>query len=251
VKFRHLVERAEAIGAGQVATGHYARVERHEPSGRWRLLRGKDRQKDQSYFLFGLNQNQLARTVFPLGELTKPEVREIARAAGLPTFDKPESQEICFVQGKSYADFVEQYAPGATAEPGAIVNRDGDVVGAHSGIHRYTVGQRKGIGAAGRPQYVTQIDTLTNRIVIGDDADLRRRRFRARDVNWIAIERLDAPVRCEVQIRNRFEPQPGTVSVVDGAVTVEFDEPQRAVTPGQAAVFYWDDVVIGGGWIAA
>jgi tRNA-specific 2-thiouridylase len=251
VKFKHLVERAEAIGAGQVATGHYARVMHDAASGRWRLLRGKDRQKDQSYFLFGLTQAQLARTVFPLGELTKPEVREIAREAGLPTFDKPESQEICFVQGKSYADFVEQYAALTPQAPGPIVNREGDVVGAHSGVHRYTVGQRKGIGAAGRPQYVTRIEPALNRIVIGDDGDLRRREFRVRDANWIAIDAIGTPVRCDIQIRNRFEPQPGTVRSADGAVIVEFDEPQRAVTPGQAAVFYWDDVVVGGGWIAA
>jgi tRNA-specific 2-thiouridylase len=249
VKFRHLVERAEAIGADRVATGHYARVLWDEPSGRWRLLRGKDRQKDQSYFLFGLTQAQLARTVFPLGELTKPEVREIARAAGLPTYDKPESQEICFVQGKSYADFVEQYAALAPASPGPIINSSGAVVGAHAGVHRYTVGQRKGIGAAGRPQYVVQIEPELNRIVIGDDHDLRRRQFRVRDANWIAIDAVREPIRCDIQIRNRFEPQPGSVSVINGAVTVEFDEPQRAVTPGQAAVFYWDDVVIGGGWI--
>ncbi|HEX4999718.1 MAG TPA: tRNA 2-thiouridine(34) synthase MnmA [Terriglobia bacterium] len=249
VKFRHLVERAEAIGADRVATGHYARSRWDEASGRWQLLRGRDSRKDQSYFLFGLTQRQLSQTLFPLGDLTKPEVREIARDAGLPTYDKPESQEICFVQGKSYADFVEQYSGAAPAPPGPIVNRDGDVVGAHTGVHRYTVGQRKGIGAAGRPQYVVDISPQLNRIVIGDDADLRRSRFRVRDANWIALDELREPVRCDIQIRNRFEPQPGTVSLVEGAVTVEFDEPQRAVTPGQAAVFYWKDVVVGGGWI--
>jgi len=249
VKFHHLVEKAAGIGADRVATGHYARVRYDEALGRWLLLRGRDRSKDQSYFLFGLTQNQLSRSVFPLGELTKSEVREIARRAGLPTYDKPESQEICFVQGRSYADFVEKYTGTTAAKAGNIVNQEGDVVGSHGGIHKYTIGQRKGLIAAGRPQYVVKIEPLENRIVIGDDPDLRRARFSVRDVNWIAIEQLTTPIRCEVQIRNRFEPQPATVSSEEGVIVVEFESPQRAITPGQAAVFYWDDVVVGGGWI--
>jgi tRNA-specific 2-thiouridylase len=249
VKFHHLVEKAAGIGADRVATGHYARVRYDEDLGRWLLLRGRDRSKDQSYFLFGLTQDQLSRSMFPLGELTKSEVREIARRAGLPTYDKPESQEICFVQGRSYADFVEKYTGATGAKAGSIVNQDGDVVGSHGGIHKYTIGQRKGLIAAGRPQYVVKIEPLENRIVIGDDPDLRRARFSVRDVNWIAIEQLTTPIRCEVQIRNRFEPQPATVSCEEGSLVVEFDSPQRAITPGQAAVFYWDDVVVGGGWI--
>jgi tRNA-specific 2-thiouridylase len=248
VKFHHLVERAAHIGADRVATGHYARVRYDEALGRWLLLRGKDMRKDQSYFLFGLTQDQLARTVFPLGDLSKQEVREIARCAGLPTYDKPESQEICFVQNGSYADFVEKYA-GVERRTGSIVSTSGSVVGSHSGIHKYTIGQRKGIGAAGKPQYVVQIEKSLNRIVIGEDAELRQTRFVVRDHNWVAIEKLETPVRCGVQIRNRFEPQPATVSIAGGDVVVDFDEPQRAVTPGQAAVFYWDDVVVGGGWI--
>ena len=249
VKFHHLVEKAAGIGASHVATGHYARVRFDEALGRWLLLRGKDRGKDQSYFLFGLTQDQLSKTLFPLGELTKPEVREIARLAGLPTYAKAESQEICFVQGRSYAAFVEQYAGVGQERPGPIVNASGEVLGSHSGIHKYTVGQRKGLIAAGRPQYVVRIEPLENRIVIGDDPALQCRKFAVRDVNWIAVERLESPIRCEVQIRNRFEPQPATVNCESGRVTVEFDAPQRAVTPGQAAVFYWDDVVVGGGWI--
>ena len=247
VKFHHLVEKAAGIGANRVATGHYARVRYDAALERSLLLRGKDRKKDQSYFLFGLTQSQLSKTLFPLGELTKPEVREIARRAGLPTSEKAESQEICFVEGRSYANFVEQYAPGETKKTGEIVTEDGDVVGTHAGIHKYTVGQRKGLIATGKPQYVVRIEPELNRIVIGDDP--QRTRFTVRDHNWIAIERLTEPIRCEVQIRNRFEPKPATVSLVDGRVTVEFDEPQRAITPGQGAVFYWDDVVIGGGWI--
>jgi tRNA-specific 2-thiouridylase len=191
----------------------------------------------------------LSKTVFPLGELTKPEVREIARLAGLPTYDKAESQEICFVQGRSYADFVESYAGTDATSPGSIVDAKGDVVGTHSGIHKFTVGQRKGLVAAGRPQFVVRIEPEANRIVIGEDRDLGQRRFTVRDANWIAIEKPAGPIRCDVQIRNRFEPRPATVSAVDGQVVVEFDAPQRAVTPGQGAVFYWEDVVVGGGWI--
>ncbi len=247
VKFHHLVEKAAGIGADRVATGHYARVKYDDALGRWVLLRGKDRNKDQSYFLFGLTQEQLSKTVFPLGDLTKPEVREIARRYGLPTSEKAESQEICFVEGHSYADFVERYAGSLTPSAGEIVNESGEVVGTHSGIHKYTVGQRKGLVAAGKPQYVVRIEPQLNRIVIGEDP--RRTSFAIRDHNWIAIENITQPVRCEVQIRNRFEPKPATVSSIDDQIMVEFDEPQRAITPGQAAVFYWSDVVIGGGWI--
>ena len=250
VKFHHLVDRAAAIGADRVATGHYARVRWDDALGRWLLLRGKDRNKDQSYFLFGLTQDQLSKTVFPLGELTKPEVREIARRAGLPTYDKAESQEICFVQGRSYAEFVEQYAGAEKRSPGPIVDANGHMVGAHDGIHNYTIGQRKGLIAAGRPQYVLKIDPEFNRIVIGDAPQLEQKRFTVRDVNWIATEGLREPFQCHVQIRNRFEPQPATVSLEDSRVVVEFDHPQRAVTPGQGAVFYWADVVVGGGWIS-
>jgi tRNA-uridine 2-sulfurtransferase len=247
VKFHHLVEKAAGIGADRVATGHYARVKFDDGRRRWLLLRGRDRAKDQSYFLFGMTQQQLSKTLFPLGELTKPEVREIARRAGLATSEKAESQEICFVEGRSYADFVEEYAGIQANKAGEIVTEHGEVVGTHAGIHKYTVGQRKGLIAAGRPQYVVRIERDLNRIVIGDDP--QRKRFTVRDHNWIAIERLTEPIRCEVQIRNRFEPKPATVWVEDGEVTVEFDSPQRAITPGQGAVFYWDDVVVGGGWI--
>jgi len=182
--------------------------------------------------------------------LTKPEVREIARRAGLPTSEKAESQEICFVEGRSYADFVEEYVAqrGQTPRPpGEIVTQNGEVVGRHEGIHKFTVGQRKGLIATGKPQYVVRIEPDLNRVVIGEDPV--KRTFTVRDENWIAIERLSEPIRCEVQIRNRFEPRPATVSLVNDEVTVEIDEPQRAITPGQGAVFYWDDVVVGGGWI--
>jgi len=247
VKFHHLVEKAAGIGADRVATGHYARIRHDATLGRWLLLRGKDPRKDQSYFLFGLTQDQLSKTLFPLGELTKPEVREIARRAGLPTAEKAESQEICFVEGRSYADFVEEYAGIETKASGEIVTETGEVIGRHGGIHKFTVGQRKGLVATGTPQYVVRIDPEMNRVVVGNDP--QKSRFTVRDANWIAIETLVEPIRCEVQIRNRFEPKPATVSLVDAQVIVEFDERQRAVTPGQGAVFYWGEVVVGGGWI--
>jgi len=247
VKFHHLVEKAAGIGADRVATGHYARVKFDEALGRWLLLRGRDRKKDQSYFLFGLTQEQLSKTLFPLGELTKPEVREIARRAGLPTSEKAESQEICFVEGRSYADFVAEYAGEQTPVSGEIVTQSGEVVGRHGGIHKFTVGQRKGLIATGKPQYVVKIEPELNRVVIGEDPV--KRRFAVRDVNWIAVDGLREPIRCEVQIRNRFEPKTAVVREENGEVIVEFDEPQRAVTPGQGAVFYWNEVVVGGGWV--
>ena len=165
----------------------------------------------------------------------------------MPTSEKAESQEICFVEGRSYADFVAEYAGDQTPAAGEIVSETGEIVGQHGGIHKFTVGQRKGLVATGKPQYVVKIEPELNRVVIGDDPV--KRKFKVRDVNWIAVDQLREPIRCEAQIRNRFEPKTAVVSNVDGEVVVEFDEPQRAVTPGQGAVFYWDEVVVGGGWI--
>jgi tRNA-specific 2-thiouridylase len=233
-----------------VATGHYARHDVDAATGRHRLLRGVDRGKDQSYFLFGLGQDQLARAVFPVGHLNKDDVRRIAAERDLPTADKPESQEICFVPDGDYAAFVERQA-GAADRSGPIVDREGRTVGRHEGVHRYTVGQRKGLGSGGtRPRYVLAVIPASQTVVVGDDEDLARERFAVGGVNWLSIAEPAAAVRCRVQIRHRNLPAAATVTpMAGGRADVRFDEPQRAVTPGQAAVFYDGEVCLGGGWI--
>ncbi len=255
IKFDQLLVTARQIGAEQLATGHYARIRRNPGTGRYELLRAVAESKDQSYFLFGLTQEQMARTLFPLGELTKEEVRAIARRTGLPVADKPESQEICFVPQGNYVRFIEAYleeqGSERPAEEGEIVTTDGEVVGRHRGLHRYTIGQRHGLGlAAGRPLYVVEIDRANNRLVVGDDSELRRATCEVRDVNWILFSRLDVPLDAHVKIRNRHDPAPATLEPLDPTgVRVHFQVPQRAITPGQAAVFYSGENVIGGGWI--
>jgi len=255
-KFDHLMERARVMGADEVATGHYARVMRDPESGRFVLRRAVDRRKDQTYFLFQLDQAQLARVRFPLGELTKDEVRERARALGLATADKPESQEICFVPRGDYAQVVETIRPEARDRGGEIVDTEGRVLGMHAGVHRFTVGQRHGLGiSAGRPLYVIRIDADRRRVVVGDADALGVRTMWVSDVRWIAGEPPGAPVRARVQVRHRHA---GAEAVVEplspGCARVEFDAPERAVAPGQAAVFYEPAVdegerVLGGGWI--
>ena len=255
LKFARLVKVAREVGAESVATGHYARVEYNEQTGRFVLKKGRDLSKDQSYFLFEMTQKQLARAVFPLGEITKSEVREIARSIGLETAEKPESQEICFVPDGNYARFVENYARSEMGRPefagGEISTLDGNVIGQHAGLHRYTIGQRRGIGiASSEPLYVVKIDVPRNQLVVGRRSELYGKSFTATGVNWIAIARGDGPVRAEVRIRYRHNEAPATITAIGaGRVRVEFDEPQTAITPGQAAVFYEGDVVLGGGWI--
>jgi tRNA-specific 2-thiouridylase len=255
VKFEPLLRMARQIGAERLATGHYARIRRHLRTGRCELLRARDDTKDQSYFLWGLTQEQLSRSDFPLGELTKEEVREIARRAELPVAEKPESMELCFVPNGNYVQFIQVYSREAgislTEQEGEIVNEDGAVIGRHSGVHHFTIGQRKGLGfAAGKPLYVLAIDAAKNRVVVGDDSALRTTSFVVEDVNWVSIEGPQAPVRASVRIRHKHEPAPATVEALEHRrVRVTFDSPQRAVTPGQAAVFYDADVVLGGGWI--
>jgi tRNA-specific 2-thiouridylase len=255
LKFDQLLVVAQQIGAEAVATGHYARVEFDAPSGRWLLKRPTDRSKDQTYFLFGLTQEQLSRTLFPLGGMTKPQVRELARKHGLALAEKPDSQEICFVPGGDYKRFLDAYlAEQGDSLPdtaGELVTTDGRVIGEHTGIHNFTVGQRKGLGVAtGSPLYVLQIKGDQRQVVVGEQENLYSKTLVAKRANLISVVDLREPMRVTVKIRHRHEPAPATIEKTEAdQILVTFDEPQRAVTPGQAAVFYDADVVVGGGWI--
>jgi tRNA-uridine 2-sulfurtransferase len=256
LKFDQLLIVAKQIGADALATGHYARVEFDERNGRWLLRRAADLSKDQTYFLFGLTQEQLSRTRFPLGEMTKPEVRELARQYGLALAEKPDSQEICFVPGGDYKNFLDAYlAEQGQSLPdtaGELVTTNGEIVGEHGGIHNFTVGQRKGLGVAtGSPLYVIQINGDRRQVVVGNQEELYSQTLRARRVNLISLDDLREPMRVVVKIRHKHAGAGATIekSATD-EVLVTFDEPQRAITPGQAAVFYDGDIVVGGGWIA-
>jgi tRNA-uridine 2-sulfurtransferase len=255
VKFDQLLVTARQIGAERIATGHYARVRYNPASSRYELLRARDDSKDQSYFLFGLTQEQLSRTHFPLGELTKEEVREIARRLRVPVAEKPESQEICFVPTGNYVRFIEGYLQEQGSRlpenEGEIVTTSGEVIGRHHGLHQYTVGQRRGLGfSTGRPVYVVSLDRANNRLVVGDDAELRSTACEVRDVNWISFAAPERPIEAMVRIRNRHEPAAAVISALDAtSARVCFREAQRAITPGQAAVFYSGERVLGGGWI--
>lgn len=256
LKFAALDKMAQGLGCDKVATGHYARVEFDEVAGRYRLFRGSNHAKDQSYFLWELTQSQLSRAWFPLGEMVKSEVREIARSADAVIADKQESQEICFVPDGDYSGFIDRYL--ATEgriddipKSGAVVNTSGEEIGKHDGIHRYTIGQRRGLGIANeKPLYVVQIERLKNQIVVGEAECLESRGFTAKGVNWIAFDEPVEPVRAEVKVRYRHEPASATIKALpDSRVDVLFDEPQRAITPGQATIFYRGEEVIGGAWI--
>jgi tRNA-specific 2-thiouridylase len=255
VKFEPLLRMARQIGAERLATGHYARIRRNHATGRWELLRARDESKDQSYFLWGLSQEQLSRSDFPLGELTKEEVRALARRTNLPVAEKPESMELCFVPNGNYVQFIQSYSREAgislSNHEGEIVSEDGTVVGRHSGVHNFTIGQRKGLGfAAGKPLYVLSIDPEKNRVLVGDDESLKTTSFEAQDVNWVSVDEPLAPIRASVKIRHKHEPAPATVEPLPGkSARITFDVPQRAVTPGQGAVFYDGDRVLGGAWI--
>jgi tRNA-specific 2-thiouridylase len=256
LKFDQLLIVAQQIGAERVATGHYARVAFDEAGRRWLLKRPADSSKDQTYFLFGLTQEQLSRTIFPLGDMTKPEVRELARQHGLALAEKPDSQEICFVPGGDYKRFIDAYlAEQGEALPdtaGELVTTNGEVLGEHGGIHNFTVGQRKGLGVAtGSPLYVIQISGASKQVIVGGEDHLYSRTLRARRVNLISVDDLREPMRAAVKIRHRHEPAAAVIEKTDDdEILVTFDEPQRAITPGQAAVFYYGDVVVGGGWIS-
>ncbi len=255
VKFDQLLLTARQIGASLLATGHYARIEYDSARERWLLKRAADAGKDQTYFLFGLTQDQLSRTLFPLGGQHKPQVRQIAREHGLALADKPDSQEICFVPGGNYKNFIDAYLAEQGEQlpdtSGELVTPGGDVIGRHSGIHNFTIGQRRGLGVAGSsPLYVLEIRGDQRQVVVGEGEHLNSRTLRARRLNWIAVEELRQPMRVLVRIRNKHTPAPALIEMGgEDEVLATFDEPQRAVTPGQAAVFYDEDVVVGGGWI--
>ena len=248
LKFSTLLERAHVFGATAVATGHYAQVE--HSGQRWLLKRSVDREKDQSYFLFSLTQAQLASAMFPVGVLTKPQVRREAQRLTLQVADKPDSQEICFVTDGDYASFVAKTDPGV-ARSGAIVAESGAQLGRHAGIHRFTIGQRKGLGISGTaPMYVLRIDADSGDVTVGPKSSLERATLTASGVNWVAVDTPAAWLNVAAQIRYRHAPAPGRVRALEGGrAELEFDTPQSAVTPGQAVVFYQDDVVVGGGWI--
>jgi tRNA-specific 2-thiouridylase len=249
LKFSTLLDRAIGFGAEHVATGHYAGVEQRA-DGRWLLKRSADRQKDQSYFLFSLTQAQLARARFPVGSLTKSQVRDEARRLGLKVADKPDSQEICFVPSGDYAAFVAKKQPDV-ARRGAIVDERGVKIGEHAGVHRFTIGQRKGLGiAAPQPLYVLKLDSATGTVVVGAREALEQTRLTASGVNWISTDAPSDWLRVAGQVRHRHAAALGRVrALADGRAELEFDSPQPAITPGQAVVFYDGDVVVGGGWI--
>ncbi len=256
IKFDQFLDLASGVGAARIATGHYARIGFDDATGRYQMSRGVDHSKDQTYFLFGLKQEQLARTDFPLGGYTKPQVRELARELGLPVAAKPDSQEICFVPNGDYAAFIDAYfrergiAPEKTQ--GEIRDTEGRVLGEHAGVHHFTVGQRRGLRvAAGEPLYVIATEPASQRVIVGRNEDLLRATLTAKDMNWISIDPIQAPLRAQVKIRNKHLAANATISPTSDPTRVEihFDEPQRAVTPGQAAVIYASDLVLGGGWI--
>jgi len=250
VKFGPMVQYArEKLGSDRIATGHYARINYDEVTDRYQLLRASDRHKDQSYFLYDLSQDLLAASVFPLGEINKTDTRRIATELGLQTADKPESQDLCLVESNgSMRAFLDKYI---TPKAGDIVDPSGKVLGQHEGVHHYTIGQRKGIGiAAADPLYVIGLDAVNNRVVVGDRTSATQPECTVKQVNWVSLAKPSTPIRAAVQIRYRSQPVPVTViPLEDARVKIVFDEPQFSITPGQAAVWYDDDKVLGGGII--
>ena len=251
IKFGSLFERADALEAPLVASGHYARLAHDASSGRYVLRRAADSNKDQSYVLFTLAQEQFSRARFPLGELSKPQVRELARSLGLETAEKPDSQDVCFVRDRHTTNFLRKELT-VGDEPGPITDRKGTALGTHRGLLGYTIGQREGLGlAVGKPLYVVAIDQPNNRLIVGSREDLLGRALVAERINWVSIPAPSQPLRAQVKIRSRHEAASATLTPAPaGLVRVDFDEPQSAITPGQAAVFYDGELVLGGGWIA-
>lgn len=250
LKFDLLIDWARSVGADHIATGHYARVRYDESRDRWLLLRGEDRRKDQSYALYSLSQEQLASTLFPLGEITKTETRERAEALGLTVADKPDSQEICFVPDKKYPEYLESVAPDLI-QPGPVIDTSGKVWGEHKGIAFFTIGQRKRLGInSGKPMYVIRVDKETNTVVVGDNWELDRTQLVAKDFNLISQKSLAAELAVTGKIRYNTKDSKAVVrKLFNDTVEVVFEQPQRAITPGQAVVLYQDEEVLGGGTI--
>ena len=251
IKFGSFYDRADELGAAWIATGHYAQLRKDVQTGRTQLFRAADAHKDQSYVLFDLSQAQLSRSLFPLGGFVKEDARRVARAYGFVNADKPDSQDICFIQNHDTAGFLKSRL-GTLGEPGPIVDTSGKELGTHRGLLSYTVGQREGLGlAVGKPIYVVAIDQAQNRLVVGERSDILGRHLGVERVNWVSIAQPTAPIRARVKIRSRHEPAAADIRPsADGReATIIFDEPQPAITPGQAAVFYDGDRVLGGGWI--
>jgi tRNA-specific 2-thiouridylase len=249
LKFDAMYKRAMAMGMDYVATGHYAKIEKNEQTGRYSLRMSDAAQKDQSYVLYNFTQEQLAHTLMPLGSYTKPEVRELAEKLGLSVANKPDSQEICFVENGDYAEFIREYADYEPRE-GDILDVKGNVIGTHKGLIYYTIGQRKGIGAYGRPMFVMKMDAENNTITLGDKGMEFSEGLIAEDVNFISIDKLTEPMEVSVKVRYQAKPTPAVIRPAeDGRVEVVFGQPQRAVTPGQAVVFYDGDEVVGGGCV--
>lgn len=250
LKFEVLLKKIKGMGIDYLATGHYARVSYNNERDRYVLLKGRDKWKDQSYFLFTLTQEQMSSLIFPVGDYTKEQVRDMARKMGIKVADKRDSQDICFIPDGDYHNFISERM--GEDSPGEIVDRNGRVVGMHSGLFRYTVGQRRGIGISARePLYVLEVDRLNNRLVVGEEEGLTSCGLMACDLNWIGLTALNSPIKVESRIRYRHTGVNSLVTPLNGneEVDVRFVDAQRAVTPGQAVVFYDGDEVLGGGWI--
>lgn len=260
IKFAQIFNKAKTLGADYIATGHYAKKAHNKRTNRYILKKGKDKNKDQSYFLFSLSQKQLKSALFPLGDYTKEEIRRLAKKIGFKAHDKPESQDVCFISGRDYHEFLKNHLKDVY-KPGLIINSKGESVGEHKGIPFYTIGQRKGLGPHQRPTcppsfigsrrvYVIRIDEKKNVIVIGEESKLYSDSLTAKNVNWIGIDKLRKPLMVKARTRYRSKESEAVITPAGkGTVKVEFKRPQRAITPGQAVVFYNKDIVVGGGWI--
>jgi tRNA-specific 2-thiouridylase len=250
IKFTLLLEHARKIGARMIATGHYARLLADDFDGRLRLFRGLDLRKDQSYFLYGISQAQLSHAFFPLGDLLKREVSQLASAAAISEYHRPESQEICFIPDKDYRGFLEQHLGPDLPKPGPVVDLEGRQLGEHGGIHRYTIGQRRGLGIpSSAPYYVVALEPQANAVRVGRKNDLSRQEMLVSEVNWIAISPPTSELQAMVKVRSRHREKPATLTPTSQGVIVRFHQPQMAITPGQSAVFYCDAEVLGGGVI--